>query len=95
MSRLMSAVVLTAAVVWLTGVAAVAQQTNTSSETKNFEVIGVTGNQLIVRLPEGTKELTVPNDFRFTVNGQQLSVQQLQVGMKARPPSPRERLSHR
>ena len=40
------------------------------------------GNQLVVRLPEGTRELTVPNDFRFTVNGQQLSVQQLQVGMK-------------
>ena len=41
MSRLVSAVVLTAAVVWLTGVAAVAQQTNTSSETKNFEILGV------------------------------------------------------
>lgn len=81
MSRSMSAVVLTAAVVLATGAAAVAQQTSTSTETKNFEILGVTGNQLIVRLPEGTRELTVPNDFRFTVNGQQLTVQQLQVGM--------------
>ena len=33
-------------------------------------------------MPEGTRELTVPDDFRFTVNGQQLSVQQLKLGMK-------------
>ena len=40
------------------------------------------GNQLVVRLPEGTRELTVPDDFRFTVNGQQMSVHQLKAGMK-------------
>ena len=73
--------VLAAAVVWLTAVAALAQ-TTTSSETKSFEVLAVDGNQLIVRLPEGTREMTVPDDFRFTVNGQQMSVQQLRPGMK-------------
>jgi hypothetical protein len=78
----MSGVVLAALAVWLTAVAAPAQTTTTSSETKNFEVLAVDGNQLDVRLPEGTKELNVPDDFRFTVNGQQLSVHQLKVGMK-------------
>ena len=50
------------------------------TETKTFEVLAVDGNQLDVRLPEGTRELTVPDDFRFTVNGQQLSVHELKVG---------------
>ena len=51
------------------------------TETKKFEVIAIDGNQLVVKLPEGTREITVPNDFRFTVNGQALSVQQLKPGM--------------
>jgi len=59
-----------------------AQTTATTSETKSFEVLAVTGNTLDVRLPEGTREITVPNDFRFTVDGQQLSVHQLKAGMK-------------
>jgi len=70
-----------AAVVWFTAATPMAQ-TTTSSETKSFEVLAVQGNQLDVRLPEGTREITVPDDFRFTVNGQQLSVHQLTVGMK-------------
>ena len=45
-------------------------------------MIAVDGNKLVVRLPEGTRELTVPDDFRFTVNGQPLSVQELKPGMK-------------
>ena len=31
------------------------------------------GNRLVVKLPEGTRELTVPADFRFTVNGEPLA----------------------
>jgi LPXTG-motif cell wall-anchored protein len=58
-----------------------AQNTTTSSETKKFEVIAIDGNQLVVKLPEGTREITVPNDFRFNVNGQPLSLQQLKPGM--------------
>ncbi len=81
MSRAMSKAVLAAAVVGLTSVAALAQQ-STTSETKTFEVIAVQGNQLVVSLPEGTRELTVADDFRFTVNGQQLSVRELRPGMK-------------
>ena len=82
MTRAMSRVVLAAAVVCLTAVVALAQQTTTSSQTKAFEVIAVNGNTLDVKLPEGTRELTVPEDFRFTVNGQQLSVHELKPGMK-------------
>ena len=39
------------------------------------------GNQLVVRLPEGTREMTVPADFRFNVDGKMLSVQELKPGM--------------
>jgi len=82
MSRAMSRAVLAMAVVCVTAVGSLAQQQSTSSETKAFEVLAVNGNNLVVRLPEGTKELTVPDDFRFVVDGQSLSVRQLQVGMK-------------
>src|SRR5687768_17778358 len=59
-----------------------AQQTTTTSQTKQFEVIAVEGNQLVVRLPEGTREMAVPDDFRFDVDGKQLSVRELKPGMK-------------
>jgi hypothetical protein len=54
----------------------------TTTQTKQFEVIAVDGNDLVVKLPEGTKQLTVPEDFKFTVDGQQLSVHDLKAGMK-------------
>ena len=57
-------------------------QQSTTSETKTFEVIAVQGNTLVVTLPEGTRELTVADDFRFNVNGQQLAVRDLRPGMK-------------
>jgi hypothetical protein len=63
----------------LSGIASA--QSTTTTATKKFEVISVDGNALVVRLPEGTREITVPSDFRFTVDGQQLSVQQLKPGM--------------
>jgi hypothetical protein len=75
-------IVLAAAFVGVTATASQAQQTSTSSETKKFEILAVDGNNLVVSLPEGTKELTVPDDFRFTVNGQSLSVHELKPGMK-------------
>ena len=39
------------------------------------------GNQLVVKGPEGTREMTVPQDFRFTVDGKLLTVKQLKPGM--------------
>ena len=82
MSNAMSRIVLAAVLVSVTGVPSFAQQTTTATETKTFEVLAVDGNQLVVRLPEGTRELTVPDDFRFTVDGQPLSVRELKPGMK-------------
>jgi hypothetical protein len=82
MTRLISRVVLAVAMVCLTSVASMAQTTATSTETKTFEIVAVDGNLLVVRMPEGTREINVPPDFRFTVNGQQLAVGQLKAGMK-------------
>src|SRR5918993_363209 len=59
-----------------------AQQTSSTTQTKNFEIIAVDGNQLVVRLPEGTKELIVADDFRFMIDGKSLSVRELKAGMK-------------
>src|SRR4030095_6956831 len=86
MSSAMARAVLAAAIACATAGVSQAQTTATSTETKAFEVLAVEGHTLVVRLPEGTRELTVPDDFRFTVNGQQLSVQQLKVGMKGAAP---------
>ena len=59
-----------------------AQQTTSTTQTKRFEVISVDGNHLVVKLPEGTRELTVPDDFTFEVDGKQVSVHDLKPGMK-------------
>lgn len=82
MSRSMGRALLAFCIGLSVAVSAAAGQTKTTSETKTFEVIAVDGNQLVVRLPEGTREITVPSDFRFNVDGQQMSVQQLKPGMK-------------
>ena len=71
------AIVATAASVSLAG-----QTTTASTETKTFEILAVTGNTLLVRLPEGTREITVADDFRFNVNGKPLAVRELKAGMK-------------
>ncbi|HWN86789.1 MAG TPA: LPXTG cell wall anchor domain-containing protein [Vicinamibacterales bacterium] len=81
MTRALSHVVLATAILGLTAAGSQAQTTTSSSETKTFTVLAVQGNTLVVRLPEGTRELTVPDDFRFTINGQPMSVHQLTVGM--------------
>jgi hypothetical protein len=82
MRRSVSRLAATATVILgvVAGVAAAQQQT-TTTETKAFKVISVEGNELVVRLPEGTRAITVPEDFRFTVNGQSLSVHELTPGM--------------
>jgi len=83
MSRALTRVALLAALMCLMGAVAFAQAptTTTTTETKTFDVISVKGNTLVVKLPEGTRELTVPDDFRFTVDGQQMSVHELKAGM--------------
>lgn len=39
-------------------------------------------NTLVIRDERGTNELTVPADFRFTVDGKKMSVPELKAGMK-------------
>ena len=78
MRRALVRVVMSSAFVFLTVTLGQAQ---TATETKKFQIIAVDGNQLVVRLPEGTRELTVPDDFRFNINGKMLSVRELEPGM--------------
>ena len=82
MSRSMGRALLALCIGLSVTTSAAAAQTATTSETKRFEVLAVDGNQLVVRLPEGTREITVPSDFRFNIDGQEMSVQQLKPGMK-------------
>src|SRR4051812_31816097 len=82
MTRVMGRVALACAMLCVTAALASAQQQTSTTETKRFEVVAVDGNNLVVKLPEGSRELTVPEDFRFTVDGQQLSVHDLKPGMK-------------
>jgi LPXTG-motif cell wall-anchored protein len=56
--------------------------TTTSTESKQFEIIAVDGNDLVVRTAEGTRQLTVPQDFRLTVDGRPVSIQELKAGMR-------------
>ncbi len=80
MMRAAIRLVLCGALVCLTATAARAQ-TTTTSETKKFQIISVDGNTLVVKLPEGTREMAVADDFRFNVDGKMLSVQELKPGM--------------
>ena len=57
-------------------------QTKTTVDVRDFEVISVDGNNLVVRDQKGTEEYTVPDDFRFTVDGKKMSVSELKPGMK-------------
>ena len=70
MTRALSQVALATAVLGLTAAGSQAQRRQRRRETETFTVLAVQGNTLVVRLPEGTRELTVPDDFRFTINGQ-------------------------
>ena len=59
-----------------------AQTQSTQTEIKDFEVVSVDGNKVVVKGAEGSKEITVPADFRFTVDGRQVSVNELRPGMR-------------
>lgn len=62
--------------------AASAQTTTYTTDVRNFEIISVDGNSLVVSDDLGTRELTVPADFRFNVDGKSLAVSDLKAGMK-------------
>jgi LPXTG-motif cell wall-anchored protein len=62
--------------------AGVASAQQSTTETRRFQVVSVDGNSVVIREPSGTREVTVPDDFRFNMNGQQLSVHELKPGMR-------------
>ena len=64
-----------------TGVAT-AQTQSVKTDVLMFEVLAVDGNNVVVRDQNGTRALTVPEDFKFTVDGKQMSVHELTPGMK-------------
>jgi hypothetical protein len=59
-----------------------ARQQTISTEVKNFEVVSVDGNKVVVKGEQGAQEITVPEDFRVTVDGKSVSVRNLKPGMK-------------
>ncbi len=79
--RIGSGLPLLLALALLSPIAAFAQ-TTVSSRVSEFELLAVDGNHLVVRDQNGTRELTVPPDFRFTVNGKAMAASELKAGMK-------------
>jgi hypothetical protein len=63
-------------------IAASASAQKKTTQVRKFEVVSVDGNKVVVKGQDGAKEYTVPEDFRFTVDGKQVSVHELQPGMK-------------
>ena len=59
-----------------------AQTTTTSQEVKQFQVVSVDGNKVVVKGAQGTQEITVPPDFQLTVDGKPVTVQELKPGMR-------------
>ena len=63
----------------LTAAALVAQQT--TYEVRSGTVVTTFDNKLVVKLTNGeTKEYTIPDGFKFNVDGKQLSLSELQPG---------------
>jgi hypothetical protein len=60
------------------------QAQSTTTHTKSFEILEVDGNDVVVREADGTREYTLPSDFRFTVGDKQIGLQELKPGMKGK-----------
>ena len=59
-------------------------QSQTSTQVKTFEILSVEGNVAVVKEADGTREYTLPPDFRFTVGDKQVPLQELKPGMKGK-----------
>jgi len=81
-SRTFGLLATVAAALTLFSAASFAQTKKTTQEVKTFEVVSVDGNVVVLKGEEGAKEFTVPEDFRFTVDGKKVPVSQLKPGMK-------------
>ena len=63
-------------------VSAQAPTTSTSTQTRQFEIVSVEGNKVVVKGDQGYREITVADDFRLTVDGRAVGVSELKPGMK-------------
>ena len=52
--------------------ATAAQAQSTTTQVKSFEIISVDGNVVVVKEADGTREYTLPADFRFDMGGKQV-----------------------
>ena len=85
MSRTFRIAALTSALSMLASLSALAQtseMTSTKTTQKKGVIQAVYGNHVVVKEPDGTREYTVPEGFKFQMNGKDLTVDQLQPGMK-------------
>jgi hypothetical protein len=78
--RTWGTLVVVAATLILSNSAAQAQTKTT--QVKAFEIVAVEDNVVVIKEADGSRELTVPADFRFTVDGKQVTVKDLKPGMK-------------
>lgn len=78
-TRLIRFASVTGVALFLAAGAAFAQQT--TYDVRSGEVLAVSGNHLVVRGANGVREFVVADDFRFDMNGRQLSVHDLKPGM--------------
>jgi hypothetical protein len=59
----------------------VAVQAETTTEVRSGTVVDVEGNHLVVKMSTGEeKEFDVPDDFKFNVDGKELTVHELKPG---------------
>jgi LPXTG-motif cell wall-anchored protein len=83
--RVLSNLALVTCAVLGVGVAVSAHQaptTSTSTQVRQFEIVSVDGNKVVVKGNEGFREITVADDFRLTVDGRPVGVHDLKPGMK-------------
>lgn len=58
-----------------------AVQAQVTTEVRSGTVVSVEGNDLVVKMSNGElKHFNVPEDFRFNVNGKEVSVHELTPG---------------
>ena len=53
-----------------------------TTDVKQFEIVSVDGNRIVVRGEQGTEQITITDDFRLTVDGRPIAVTDLRPGMK-------------
>ena len=63
-------------------VSAQAPTTSTSTQARQFEIVSVDGNKVVVKGEQGYREITVADDFRLSVDGRAVGVRDLKPGMK-------------